>query len=243
MKMRMLCTVLLFALPSAPVFADTFSTYGAVSIVTPGPGGQPSAFQIVANPSGLGYGGLQVFTTSLLTPNTLTTLSASYQWLTGPFGGGNPQAPRFTLFDSTASFNPVYLYWGTNGSTVADPNGGAYGSTGNLAGGLGSTLYVLSQGFGGVTNTTPETWAQFLTQAGGVSISDISLDVDGPSGFVPIAVTQEADVTKFTINNTTYTTTGATTTTAATPEPSSLLLLGTGLLGAAGMLFRRRAAA
>jgi hypothetical protein len=239
----MLCTVLLLAIPSTPVFADTFSPYGDASVVTPGPGGQPSAFQIVADPAGVGFGGLQVFITGLLTPGALTNLSANYQWLSGPFGGGNPQAPRFTLFDTTADFNPVYLYWGTNGSTVADPNAGAFGSTGNLAGGLGSTLYVVSAGFGGVTNTVPETWAQFLTQAGGVAISDISLDVDGPSGFTPITVTQEADVTKFTINNTTYTTTGATTTTAATPEPSSLLLLGTGLLGAAGMLFRRRAAA
>jgi len=238
MKMRMLCTVLLFALPSAPVFADTFSTYGDVSIVTPGPGGQPSAYQILADPSGLGFGGLQVQYTTLITPGSLTDLSANYQWLAGTFGGGDPQAPRFTLYDT--SFNQVFLYWGTNGSTIADPNAGAYGSTGNLAGGLGSNLYVISDGFGGVTNATPETWATFLTQAGGVDISFISLDIDGPNGFSAATNTglQEADVTGFTINNTTYTTAAA-----ATPEPSSLLLLGTGVFGAAGMLFRRRVTA
>jgi hypothetical protein len=237
MKMTILCSALLLALPSASAFADTFDTYGDVNIVAPGPGGRPTAYQIIANPSGMGYGGLQVFTTTLITPDTLTDLSANYQWLAGPFGGGDPQAPRFTLYDSSSGFNPVYLYWGTNGSTVADPNAGAYGSTGNLAGGLGSTLYVVSDGFGGVTNTTPETWATFLTQAGTVAISDISLDIDGPSGSSPTP-TQEADVTSFTINSTTYTAS-----VAPVPEPGSLMLLATGMLGAAGTLFRRRVTA
>jgi hypothetical protein len=236
MKMTILCSALLLALPSASAFADTFGTYGDVSIVSPAPGGQPSTYQIVADPSGLGYGGLQVFISGVLTPGTLTDLSADYQWLTGPFGGGNPQAPRFTLYDASSDFNPVYLYWGTDGSTVSDPNSGAYGSTGNLAGGLGSTLYVVSDGFGGVYNSAPETWADFLTQAGTVAISDISLDIDGPAAS-GVSVTQEADVTSFNVNDATYTAPDL------APEPSSLLLLGTGLLGAAGMLFRRRVAA
>lgn len=235
MKMTILCTALFLALPSASAFADTFGTYGDVSDVSPAPNGQPATYQIVADASGLGYGGLQVFISGLLTPDTLTDLSANYQWITGPFGGGDPQAPRFTLYDTT-NFDSAYLYWGTNGATVADPNAGAYGSTGNLAGGLGSTLYVVSDGFGGVYNSTPETWSEFLNQAGTVAISDISLDIDGPSGYAPSA-TQVADVTSFTVNDTTYTAPDL------APEPSSLLLLGTGLLGAAATLFRRRVTA
>jgi hypothetical protein len=216
---------------SSVAMADTLFTYGATAVIpTPGspannPPPQPYVWQFTSDTSGLGYAGMGVAMSGSLTPATLTSLSAEYWMAAGAFGGG---APRFSLVDS--SNNEAYLYWGTSlgGGSFSDPNGGTqWGNTGNYADLLSSDARVYSNGFGGDNNpNVGVTWAQFLA-TGSVSstqIADIYLDVDG--GFTG---TQVLDVSTLTINDTDYHAP------APAPEPSTLVLLGSGILGLAGI--------
>ncbi len=226
---------------SSVAMADTLHTYGDAAVVsmpgTPSPHpAQPYVFQFTSNPSGPDtYGGLYVSITGALTPSTVTSLSAEYLMTQGAFGGG---APRFSLWDTTTNCGgdacEAYLYWGTplGGGSFSDPNGPAntqWGNTGNYADLLSSDLRVYSNGFGGDNNpNTGVTWAQFLATPGvaGTQIGDISLDLDG--GFTGA---QQLDVSSFEINGQQYN--------APTPEPSTLLLLGSGVVGMAGILRRK----
>jgi hypothetical protein len=217
---------------SPVAMADSLFTYGATAVIPtpPSPANNPPpqsrVWQFTSDTSGLGYAGMYVAISGSLTPTGLTSLSAEYWMATGAFGGG---APRFSLWDS--SNNEAYLYWGTPaGGSFSDPQHGlAWGNTGNYADLLSSDLRVYSNGFGGDNNpNVGVTWAQFLA-TGSVSstqIADISLDLDG--GFTG---TQVLDVASFDINGHNYN--------APTPEPSSLVLLGSGILGLAGILRRK----
>ena len=217
---------------SPVAMADTLFTYGATTVIAtpPSPANNPPpqsrVWQFTSDTSGLGYAGMYVAISGSLTPTGLTSLSAEYWMATGAFGGG---APRFSLWDS--SNHEAYLYWGDpqGGGSFSDPFGGvAWGNTGNYADLLSSDLRVYSNGFGGDNNpNVGVTWAQFLA-TGSVSstqIADISLDLDG--GFTG---TQVLDVASLDINGQNY---------APTPEPSSLVLLGSGILGLAGILRRK----
>ena len=217
---------------SSVAMADTLFTYGATAVIAtpPSPANNPPpqsrVWQFTSDTSGLGYAGMYVAISGSLTPTGLTSLSAEYWMATGAFGGG---APRFSLWDS--SNNEAYLYWGTPaGGSFSDPQHGlAWGNTGNYADLLSSDLRVYSNGFGGDNNpNVGVSWATFLA-TGSVSstqIADISLDLDG--GFTG---TQVLDVASFDINGHNYN--------APTPEPSSLVLLGSGILGLAGILRRK----
>ena len=211
--------------------ADTLSTYGDVSVIstpnTPPPPAEPNSWQFTSNVQGAGYAGLDLNISGNLTVSNLTMLSANYLMTQGAFNGGSP---RFTLFDQGQ--NSAWIYWGTpqNGGTFSDPNGGtAWGSTGNLADLLSSDIRVYSNGFGGYGNgNTGVTWATFLANVGDTKISDITLDLDG--GWLS---TQQMLVSSMTVNDQVYEASGA------TPEPSTLVMMGSGIIGLAGLLRRK----
>ncbi len=217
---------LVFAVPCLHAQSTTFGTYGDTSVV-PGPGGT-SVYQLTSNPSLKGYSGIYVQFNDPFTVSNLTTLSADFDMTDNTIANG---APRFSIIDTTSNAqNEAYVYFGTpNGSGgFSDPTPGSWESTGNVV--TSADLIVQNNGFGGgSTGASYETWADFVAQEGGVSIGYITIDVDG--GF---SSTQTADVNNFDVNGTLYNAP------AATPEPSSVLLLGTTLLGAAGILRRRR---
>lgn len=211
--------------------ADALSTYGDVATIatpnTPPPPAEPYSWQFTSNVQGTGYAGLDLQISGNLTASNLTMLSANYLMTQGTFGGGSP---RFTLFDGS---NSAWIYWGTpqNGGTFTDPNGGAaWGSTGNLAELLSGDIRVYSNGFGGDNNpNNGVSWATFLASAnvGNTQISDITLDVDG--GWLN---TQQMLVSSMTVNDQVYEASGA------TPEPSTLIMMGSGIIGLAGVLRR-----
>lgn len=216
---------LVLAVPCLHAQSTTFGTYGDTSVVS-GPGGA-SVYQLTSNPSLQDYSGTYVQFNTPFTVSDLTTLSADFDMTAGTIANG---APRFSIIDTTNnSLNEAYVYFGTpNGSGgFSDPDPGTWESTGNVVN--SADLIVENNGFGGgSTNNTYETWAQFISQEGGVNIGYITIDVDG--GF---SNTQTADINNFDVNGTLYNAP------SATPEPSSLLLLGTTLLAAA-ILWRRR---
>ena len=133
----------------------------------------------------------------------------------------------------TGIFSPVSD--GTVSFTTTTLN---YGFTGPY------TVPVFSISNNGVTDT-------FYAQSAVNNSADGFLDVTGFGFYTDSALpgqdiagmlrisTQEGDVT----TNVSFAATGTTSTTAVTPEPNSLLLMGTGLIGAAGLLFMRRRAA
>lgn len=211
------------------VDADSLSTYGDATAVSGG-------YQLTSSTSGIGWAGLDDTISGTLTGNGLSNLSAGYQMTTGTFGAG---APRFSLADSGG--NEAYVYFGTPqaGGTFADPLSGTAGSTGNYADSLSSDARVQINGFGGInTGYTYLTWAQFLSDAGGVQIAKIYLDLDG--GYSQPGGTQQMTVTAFDVNSNNVLSPSAT----AAPLPSTAWA-GLGLLGGLGLLTvaRRRMAA
>ena len=206
--------------------STSFGTYGDTSVIANGPGGVP-AYQLTSNPSLQDYSGIYVQFNSPFTVADLTQLSADFEMTQNTIANG---APRFSIIDTTNNaLNEAYVFFGIpNGSGgFMDPAPGTYESTGNEV--TSAYLVVQNNGFGGgSTHNAYESWADFVSQEGSVNIGYITVDVDG--GFSNI---QTADVGNFDVNGTLYNPT------APTPEPGSLALLGTGLLGAAGEIFRR----
>lgn len=223
------------ALLSIPAIsqADTFSTYGDTTVVSPGDGADPTAFQLTSGtipyPDPTSYAGLQDQITSVLDVANLTTLSADYKMTVGTFGGG---APRFTLFDP--SFNSAYVYWGTptGGGGFSDPNAGGWANTGNYASLASPDVRVYVNGFGGINQpNTGVTWQQFVTEAGSIDLSYVTLDLDGgfsgPNG-------QQMLTDNFTVNADVFDAP------AAVPEPATWAMLILGFLGVGAMVRKAR---
>src|SRR6202042_2243068 len=123
--------------------ADSIGTYGDTTVVT-GPDSNP-AWQLTSDSSGPNtFSGVYLNVTSLLTPATLTELSADYVMLNGTFDNG---APRFSIGDTTMNANnEAYIYWGTptSGGDFTDPNNGNsnYANTGNYVDPASSDIRV-----------------------------------------------------------------------------------------------------
>ena len=233
-SVALLALVTVFAItPTA--LADTFGTYGNTTVISSGPAGSP-VYQLTSNPALQGYAGIYIEPTNPLALSALTLLSADFEMTSGTIVNG---APRFSIADTTNNnYNEAYLFFGTPGSggTFTDPAPGTYESTGNLADLTSAAIYVQNNGFGGgSTGASYETWAQFVAQEGSVDIGLITVDVDG--GFSNV---QTADIGNFNVNGTLYNPPASR---PAVPEPSSLLLLGTGLVGLAGIARRKLARA
>jgi hypothetical protein len=198
--------------------ADSIGTYGDTTVVT-GPDSNP-AWQLTSDSSGPNtFSGVYLNVTSLLTPATLTELSADYVMLNGTFDNG---APRFSIGDTTMNANnEAYIYWGTptSGGDFTDPNNGNsnYANTGNYVDPASSDIRVYSNGFGGDnTPNTGQTWSEFLASDGVAStqIGFISIDLDGGGGNLG---SQVMDTTDFDINGVTYTPSAS-----SVPEPATL---------------------
>ena len=142
MKMKIGLALVAALLPLATAKAAVIGTYGDV---TAGPGG--SGYYLTSSPTGAGYGGLYYdFSSAPITLNQLTNLSATFQMTEGSIGGG---APRFSIWDTSASQSEAYVYFGTPqlGGTFTDPSPGSTESTGNVL--SSSDLRVQVNGFGG----------------------------------------------------------------------------------------------
>lgn len=217
--------ILAVSATGAAARADTFMTYGDITVV----GGN---FQLTSSPSGaFGYAGFQDhITTSVLTPSTLTNLSAEYEMTLGAFGD---TAPHFTLYDE--SYNAALIYWGTpaGGKSFADPYAGVPGlhGTGNLADLSSSDLRVFSYGFGGFDTTDPTgvTWKTFVNQVKNVPITYVALDLDGATYDAP---PQTMLVSYFAVNDDVL---------SAVPLPASAWG-GLALLGGLAIVRRRKPA-
>lgn len=210
------------ALPGASQ-ASSFFTYDDATVVSPGQGADPTAFQLTSSSSpGQADGGLEDHVASSLTLADITTLSADYAMTVGGFGGG---APRFTLFDP--SLGSAWVYWGAplGGGGFSNPNpNNVWANTGNYA--TSSDVRVYVDGFGGITDpNTGITWSQFVSEAGSTPISWVTLDLDG--GFSQTNG-QQMLVDNFTVNSASFDAPGV-------PEPTiwSMLILGVAGLGTA----------
>lgn len=226
MRMKLLSALAAAAALSSPMMAhaDAYTLWGDVTVVSPGQGSDPHAFQMTS--AGAGYASIQDKVTSGLTVSGLTTLSADYETSDAFIGG----SPRFSLSDSSG--HEAYVYWGTplGGGSFSNPTSGAWASTGNLAGATDLRVYV--NGFGGISQpNTGVTWQQFVNEAGSTSIDSIYLDVDG--GW---ASPQQVLVDNFAVNGSVL---------DAVPEPATwaLMLLGLGVIGGAMRSSRRRTGA
>ena len=211
---------------SATASADSLGTYGDTTVVG-------SNFQLSSIPgSGNGYSGIYDTVSGVLTPTTLTQLSAAYQMTIGTFGNG---APRFSIIDTTSNpNNEAYVYWGTptGGGSFSDPASGSAGNTGNYADLLASDVRVYNNGFGGIdTPNTGETWAQFVASVPNVQIAFVSLDLDG--GFS--APGQQMLVSSFTVNGNTFTAASA----APLPSAATMGLGMLAVIGAGGLLRKK----
>jgi hypothetical protein len=218
--------------------AQTLVTYGQTTVVKPGGGSNPSAFELTSNSAGAGYAGVaDVITSGVLTPDQLTTLRADYNMTTGSFGGG---APRFSIGDTTNNANnEAYVYWGTptGGGSFSNPNAGnVWANIGNYADATSSDMRVEVNGFGGINQpNTDVTWSQFLAEAGTVDIGFVSIDLDAGT-FVNAPDGQQMLVNDFMVNNQVFN--------PGVPDPAvwSMLTLGVAGIGSALRLRPKRLA-
>lgn len=98
----------------------------------------------------------------------------------------------------------------------------------------GTTLFTVTDATGTLSYTLTDATVAFYSASLGL------LDVTGDGIFSQTGYSDTAGSFLLTASNNGVTDFEITSTAAATPEPNSLLLMGTGLLGAAGLLVSRR---
>jgi PEP-CTERM motif-containing protein len=213
----------LFAAPLA--LADSFTSYGDVSVVSQGPPSDNPSFQLTSDAEGDGYAGLEFDPSGTLSFDDLTTLSADYQMTTGSFENG---APRFSIFDSEG--NALYVYWGTSGSYNNPNDDSTWANTGNFIDPSSPDIHFEFNGFDGISYSYPDlTYAEAKAEiddfGNGDPIEAVTLDLDG--GYEGYSPAQVMLVNNFDVDGNIDQ--------AETPEPASL-----GLLSAAGLFAARR---
>lgn len=213
---RIFCLGIVLSFATLTANAAPIQTYGDV---TSGPGG----YTLTSDTSGVGYAGIYYnYSSAPITLDSISNLSADYQFLQGTIG---PGAPRFSIIDTTGNpLNEAYVYFGTPTGTGSFTEPGT-GTTGNYV--TSADLRVQINGFNGdTTGAGYITFSDFLLRDGSALVKFITLDLD--AGF---AGTQQILVSNFDV---------AAAAGPAAPEPSTWAMMMLGFAGIGFMTYRRR---